>query len=85
MPLGHKAQLAADHLLAEISAADHGQPREEIQTGHQGHQEEPGPQEDEDLFVEDVQRQDAQVVHNTGRSTGPELEHLALGDLGEDT
>lgn len=79
----HVAQLAADHQFTESSAKHHSQATEQIETGYNGHQEEPAPEAHEDLLVEYIQWQDAQIIHNAGRPAGPKLEHLALGYLGE--
>ena len=46
--------------------------------------DEPEPQEDERLFVEDVQRQDAQEIAADDRSRRTELVEGTLGDSRED-
>ena len=65
-------------------AQDDDQPVEEDQCGQEAQDQEPEPQKDVDLFVDDVEREDAEAVvlhHGTGRAV---LVKRALRHLRED-
>lgn len=53
-------------------------------SGHDGQQDEPEPEEDVDLLVEDVQSQNAQGVVFLNRARGTEFVEGTLGYPGED-
>ena len=63
---------------------DHQHPVEDGRRGEQGHEDEPEPQEDVDLLVDDVERQDAEAVVFVDGARGSVLVKCALGHLGED-
>ena len=54
--------LSCDDGCPDLSSKDDGEPVDEDQAGDNGQEDHPEPQEDVDLLVDDVQRQDAQRV-----------------------
>ena len=59
-------------------------PEAKVDASPDGEADEPEPEEDVDLLVDDVDRQDAQPVVVHDRSRRPVLVEGALGHLGED-
>ena len=59
-------------------------PDHEMDGGPDGEPDEPEPEEDVDLLVDDVHGQDAEAVHALDGAGGTVLVEGALGHLGED-
>ena len=53
-----------------------------MQLRHDGQEDEPEPEEDVDLLVDDVEREDAETVELLDGSRGSELVEGAFGHLG---
>ena len=67
----------------ELEAGDDGHPVEDGHGGDHGENDEPEPEKDEDLLVDDVEGEDAEAVVPGDGAGGPVLVEGALGHLGE--
>ena len=70
-----------NHRDSYPSAEDDGDAVEEEDAGDGGDHDEPEPEEDVDLLVDDVQRQDTESVMSLSGAAGTKLVKTALGDL----
>ena len=73
-----------DGVDPEAGDQEHHHPVEDGQGREQGQGHEPEPEEDVDLLVDDVQRQDAETIVFGDGARGSVLVEGALGHLGED-
>ena len=70
-----------DHRYPDPGPEDDGDTVEEEDASDGGHHNEPEPEEDVDLLIDDVQRQDTEPVMSLGGAARTKLVKTALGDL----
>ena len=70
--------------MTDIRNEELDESHEEVDAGDHGQDDEPEPQEDVDLLVDDVHAQDAHGVEPLDRSGASKLVEDALGHPGED-
>ena len=78
---GHSARPGLDHGRPDAGPEEDPQAVEEEHAGDGGEEDEPEPEEDVDLLVDDVQRKDTKPVMSLGGAAGTKLVKTALGDL----
>ena len=71
-----------NHGGSDAGTEEYSDAVDEEDAGDGGHNDEPEPEEDVDLLVNDVEGQHAQAVMSLRRPTRPELVEAALGHLG---
>lgn len=82
---GRQARSSPKEDLAESGRKHDDEAVDDLDAGDDAHDDEPEPQEDVNLFVNDVQGQDAQTVELLDRTGRTEFVERALGDFGKDS